>query len=92
MGRYSYYWVAAASMYVFSFLAGFSIGLYTLSLAFALLAVALAYSTGLAKRPWHAAAAGAAGFAVWAACVFYLNVDDYWLFFPVYWLFKPLFG
>lgn len=84
-GRPRWYWVAAMLIYLDSFLSGFSIGLYLLSLSFALAALALGHSLGWVRRFWHAALANSTGLLLWYAAV--NTVDDYWLFLPFSWLF-----
>ncbi|HET7658526.1 MAG TPA: hypothetical protein VFK37_09555 [Bacillales bacterium] len=76
-----FYWVAAGCIYVFSAMAGFSIGQLTVGLTFVFLVLALGYSFGWIKgKGQHSLAVGAGiligGFAV-------LYVDDFWLFYPV---------
>jgi hypothetical protein len=80
-----WYWAAAGLIYFDSFLSGFSIGLYLLSLAFALAVLALGHSLGWVRRFWHAALAVSAGMLLWYGAV--NTIDDYWLFLPFMWLF-----
>jgi hypothetical protein len=49
MGNYRWYWIAALAMWIFSFLTGFSIGIYALSATFSLTALALGYSLRLIR-------------------------------------------
>ncbi|MDF2627930.1 MAG: hypothetical protein K0R39_1761 [Symbiobacteriaceae bacterium] len=79
-----WYWVAAGLIYLDSFLSGFSIGLYLLSLAFVTTVLALSHSLGWIKRFWHSAAAVAIGMLLWWGAV--STIDDYWLFLPISWL------
>jgi hypothetical protein len=80
-----WYWLAAGLIYFDSFLSGFSIGLYLLSLAFALSALALGHSMGWVRRFWHSAFAIGVGVVLWYAAV--SMIDDFWLFLPFTWLF-----
>lgn len=75
-----WYFVAALSTYIFSVLASFSIGIYTLSIAFILFAIAVSHLLKFKKR-WQLIIAGLLGFGIWLLLV--RNVDDYWLFFPI---------
>lgn len=79
--NYRWYLAAAAGSYVFSFLSGFSIGLYTLCLTFISLLLAAGHAAGLVKSRLHSVVAATAGLLIWAACIF--NIDDYWLFWPL---------
>jgi hypothetical protein len=85
LGRPRWYWAAAGLIYLDSFLSGFSIGLYLLSLASALAALALGHSLGWVRRFWHAALAVTAGLLLWYGAV--NSIDDYWLFLPFMLLF-----
>lgn len=76
-----WYWVAALAAWIFSFLASFSIGIYTLAIAYAFAALAVGHSLGWLRRTSHDVLAAACGIAVWVLLV--STVDDYWLFFPV---------
>ncbi|WP_245902264.1 hypothetical protein [Gracilibacillus dipsosauri] len=52
-GKYQFYWVSAVGIYVFSFLAGFSIGQMTVGLTFIPLTLAIGYSFGWIKNKMH---------------------------------------
>lgn len=45
-GKYQYYWISAIGIYIFSFIAGFSIGQMTVGLTFIPLTLAIGYSLG----------------------------------------------
>lgn len=75
-----WYWVAAGLIYFDSFVSGFSIGLYLLSLSFALAALALGHSLGWVRRFWHSTLAVIVGLLLWFGAV--NTIDDYWLFLP----------
>lgn len=49
-GQHQLYWVSAVAIYIFSFLAGFSIGQLTVGLTFVPLALAIGYSFGWIKN------------------------------------------
>ena len=83
-----WYWVAALLAWALSFLGSFSIGLYTLVLAFVFLALALAYQRKLIQSPRHVIITILLGVIVWA--IFVAAVDDYWLFLPMQVLFEAL--
>jgi len=76
----NWYWVAGLCMYIFSFLASWSIGGYTLSVVFALWALAIGYSLRLIKKFYHAIIAVIAGLAVWFVMI--NTLDDVWWFLP----------
>lgn len=84
-GHPRWYWVAAGLLYFDSFLSGFSIGLYLLSLAFAMAVLALGHSLGWIRRFWHSALAVTAGLLLWWMAI--NTIDDYWLFLPFMLLF-----
>jgi hypothetical protein len=88
--NYKWYWVAGTFMYIFNYLAAFSIGLYTLSFTFILWTFALAHSLGWIKRFRDSAVAVFIGLIIWIVVV--TTVDDYWLFRPIGWIFDRLFG
>ncbi|MDQ0116745.1 hypothetical protein [Paenibacillus harenae] len=48
-GTHQLYWVSAAGIYVFSFITGFTIGLFTVGLTFVFLGLAIGYSLGRIK-------------------------------------------
>jgi len=75
-----YYWLGAFTSYIFSFLGGFSIGLYTLSITFILFALALAHTLRWIKSPLHSFLIIFAALVIWMIMI--LTTDDYWLFLP----------
>lgn len=79
-GKPRWYWWAAWSSYVCSFLGSFSIGLYLLSLTFMLVLLALGHSFKLIQASWHSACAVALGLGMWWLVV--ITIDDSLLFFP----------
>lgn len=82
IGEYQFYWLSALGIYVFSFIAGFSIGQFTVGLTFVLLALAIGYTLGLIRNKLHLMVYLLSGTVIGALMV--LFVDDYWLFFPLF--------
>lgn len=78
--NYRLYWVSAIGMYIFSFLAGFSIGQITVGLTFIPLTLAIGFSLGWIKNKIHSIITLCLGVLVGLLMVLY--VDDAWLFFP----------
>ncbi|MDQ0888905.1 hypothetical protein QFZ81_003993 [Paenibacillus sp. V4I9] len=52
-GKYQLYWISAIGIYIFSLLAGFSIGQLTVGLTFIPLTLAIGYSLGWIKNKVH---------------------------------------
>lgn len=73
-------WFAVAGSCVLSFLGAFSIGLFTLVVTFAMLAVAVGRAFGLVQGAGRTALAAAVGVAAWAVAI--RVIDDAWLFLP----------
>ena len=88
MHSHHWYWVAALASWNFSFLTGFSIGLYAFSVTVVVMLLALGHLLGVIHQAWHSVLAVASGLALWAVLI--ATVDDYWLFFPIYHLFDAL--
>jgi hypothetical protein len=80
-GKHQLYWIAAIGIYIFSLIAGFSIGQFTVGLTFVLLALASSYSFNLVKTKLHVTTCVGLGILIGVLMVFY--VDDYWLFYPI---------
>ncbi|MGM8365961.1 hypothetical protein ACLIBG_10850 [Virgibacillus sp. W0181] len=78
-GKHSWYWIAAIGIYIFSFLAGFSIGQLTVGLTFVPLTLAIAHSFGWIKTNIHGIIFLGLGFLFGLLMVIY--VDNAWLFF-----------
>ncbi|MFC0561452.1 hypothetical protein [Halalkalibacter alkalisediminis] len=51
--KYQFYWISAIGIYIFSFLAGFSIGQMTVGLTFIPLTLVIGYSFGCIKNKTH---------------------------------------
>ena len=84
-GRYQFYWIAAIGIYIFSFLAGFSIGQLTVGLTFIPLILAIGYTFGWIKSKVQSLMFLCLGILIGFLMV--LFVDDAWLFFPFWFLF-----
>jgi hypothetical protein len=85
-GRHQYYWTAAIGIYIFSFLAGFSIGQLTVGLTFIPLILAIGYTLGWIRSKVHMFMFLTLGIIIGFLMV--LFVDDAWLFFPYWFLFS----
>lgn len=79
-GKPRWYWWAALSSYVCSFLSSFSIGLLVLSLTFIFLSLAVGHSSRLVRTRWHSVTAIAISLGVWALAI--TTIDDSVLFLP----------
>lgn len=76
----NWYWAAGISAYIFSFMASWSIGGYTLSVAFALFALAIGYSLKFIKKGVHIPLAILVGLLIWFTMI--NTLDDIWWFLP----------
>ncbi|WP_449537583.1 hypothetical protein [Ferdinandcohnia sp. Marseille-Q9671] len=83
-GKHNYYWGAALSSYIFSFLAGFSIGQLTVGLPFICLILAIGYSFKWIRTKVQALLS--LGIGILIAYVLVIYVDDAYLFYP-FWFF-----
>jgi|GEM_PF-1911158 len=88
-GDKKYYWVGGIAMYFFSFIAGFSIGLLTLSISFVLLALAITHRMRWVNNSWHSVATVIVAIVAWGGSVNF--IDDYWFFLPIIFVCK-IFG
>ncbi|SFB28641.1 hypothetical protein SAMN04488072_11340 [Lentibacillus halodurans] len=79
MGRYQMYWAAALSNYIFSFLAGFSIGQLTVGLTFVFLMLAIAHSFNRIKNRLHYMGFLLSGLVIGALLLIFVKS---WLFWP----------
>jgi hypothetical protein len=82
-GKYQLYWISAIGIYIFSFLAGFSIGQITVGLTFIPLTLAIGFTLGWIKNKMDSILFLCLGILIGFLMVLY--VDDAWLFFP-FWL------
>jgi hypothetical protein len=83
-GKHQLYWISAIGIYIFSFLAGFSIGQMTVGLTFIPLTLAIGYSFGWIKNKINSIIFLCLGSLIGFLMVLY--VDDAWLFFPFWFL------
>ncbi|MFD2656871.1 hypothetical protein [Gracilibacillus thailandensis] len=84
-GKRYYYWVSAIGIYIFSFLAGFSIGQLTVGLTFIPLVLAVGYTFGWIKNKAQILIVLSIGVLIGIIMVFF--VDDKWVFLP-FWIFS----
>lgn len=88
MGKQQLYWISAIGIYVFSFIAGFSIGQLTVGLTFIPLTLAIGFSLGWIKGKTDYLLS--AGVGILIGVIFVLFVDDYYTFFP-FWVLSKFF-
>jgi len=81
-GKYRFYWLSAIGIYIFSLIAGFSIGQMTVGLTFIPLTLAIGYSFGWIKSKTHSNIFLCLGILIGVLMVLY--VDDAWLFYPLF--------
>jgi hypothetical protein len=84
-GKHQFYWISSLGIYIFSFLAGFSIGLVTVALTFIPLTLAIGYSFGWIKTKTHRIISLGFGILVGSLMVIYVGN---WLFYPLFFLFN----
>ncbi|MDQ7094030.1 hypothetical protein REC12_10560 [Desulfosporosinus sp. PR] len=78
-----WYYISALMMYIFSFMTGFSIGYYVLSVTFVLLALALVHSIVKVKRSvWNVLLSSV---ALIVGYVFWLIISSYIPYSQFYW-------
>lgn len=89
-GKGKKYWISGTFMYMFSALAGFSIGLYTLVIAFILFSLAIGHSFDKIKKRRQVIISIVVAIVVW---VIVINIyNGFWIFYPVIILFELLFS
>ncbi|ETT53891.1 hypothetical protein BSK66_12455 [Paenibacillus odorifer] len=88
-GKHRYYWISAIAIYIFSFIAGFSIGQLTVGLTFIPLALAIGLSVGWINRKSEYLVFTGLGAVIGVIVVIF--VDDYWTFYP-FWIFPNIFS
>jgi hypothetical protein len=76
-----YYWIGGFTSYLFSFIGSWSIGIYTLSIAFALFALAFAHTMRWIKNPLYSMVVIFVSVVIWRMCI--STIDDVWLFLPI---------
>lgn len=79
-GNYRLYWLSTLGMYIFSFIAGFSIGQLTIGLTFIPLSLAIGHTLRWIKNRLHSMLFLFIGVLV--GVILILFVDDTWLFIP----------
>ncbi len=80
-GKHQFYWIAALGIYIFSVLAGFSIGQITIGFTFVLLALAIGYTFNFIRSKIHLTTC--LGFGIILGLVAVIFVDNNWLFYPI---------
>lgn len=83
-GKHQLYWISAIGIYIFSFVAGFSIGQLTVALAFVPLALAIGYSFGWITNKTQRAIFACAGALIGLLMAAYAGSA---LFYPLFLLF-----
>ena len=84
LGKRKFYWISALGIYLFSFIAGFSIGQLTVGLTFIPLLLAIGFSFDWIKT--KANYLWTAGSGILIGIIVVAFVDDRYTFFP-FWLF-----
>ncbi|HLR71053.1 MAG TPA: hypothetical protein VK085_06440 [Pseudogracilibacillus sp.] len=80
-GRTIFYWVSALSIYLFSFLSGFSIGQITVGLTFIPITLGVAVSLGWIRQNFHHALFTGLGVAIGVIMVAFWGNK---LFYPIF--------
>ncbi|WP_250886858.1 hypothetical protein [Bacillus sp. SM2101] len=80
-GKYQFYWISAIGIYIFSLLAGFSIGQMTVGLTFIPLTLAMGYFFGWIKNKVNIIIFLCLGILIGFLMVLY--IDDAWVFFSL---------
>lgn len=80
-GRPALYWIAALSIYVCSFLGGFSIGQITVGLTFIPLTLGIASVFGLMKKRYQSALFAGVGLIIGVFAVIFIGNE---LFYPIF--------
>ncbi|MDQ8739173.1 hypothetical protein [Paenibacillus sp. LHD-38] len=84
MGYRQLYWIAALGIYIFSIIAGFTVGQFTVGLTFVFLTLAISHSLRVLKGKLRSTLIVGFGFLLGMFMVVF--VDDKWLFFPLLFL------
>jgi hypothetical protein len=87
-GKQRLYWISAIGIYVFSFIAGFSIGQLTVGLTFIPLTLAIGFSVGWIKGKTEYLLSVLVGILL--GVIFVMFVDDYYTFYP-FWILSKFF-
>jgi hypothetical protein len=75
------YWISAVGIYIFSFIAGFTIGQFTVGLTFAFLSLAIGYSVGRIKGKADYSLFAGVGIITGFLMVGYVGI---WVFLPLW--------
>lgn len=86
-GKYYYYWVSAFTMYLFSFLGGFSIGQFTVGFVFFPLTLAIAHLVGCIQHRQSRILFLLIGFIIGLFVVIFARAI---VLYPLVWLLSPL--
>lgn len=84
-GKHQLYWISTFGIYIFSFLAGFSIGQMTVGLTFIPLALAIGYTFGWIKNKKQSIIFLVIGIFIGLLMIMYVGN---WLFYPLFPLFN----
>ena len=82
-GYHRHYWIAAVCIYIFSFLAGFSIGQLTVGFTFILIALAIGYTFGWIKTTIQVLTFTGIGAGIGLVIVLYAGKWKFLPFFPL---------
>jgi hypothetical protein len=82
-GKHQLYWISAIGIYIFSFLAGFSIGQLTVGLTFIPITLAIGYSLGWIKSKGHSIFSLFLGTLIGALMVVYVGNALFYPLFPL---------
>lgn len=82
-GHHQLYWIAAIAIYIFSFIAGFSIGQLTVGFTFILLALAIGYTFGWIKNMIQVLTFTGIGAGIGLIIVLYAGEWKFLPFFPL---------
>jgi|SRR5690625_2076746 len=82
-GHHQLYWVAAIAIYIFSFIAGFSIGQLTVGFTFILLVLAIGYTLGWIKTTIQFLTFTGIGVGIGVVIVIYADEWKFLPFFPL---------
>ena len=80
-GKYHFYWISAIGIYIFSFLAGFSIGQVTVGLTFIPLTLAVGFTFGRINNKVDSIFFLSSGILIGFLMVIYVGS---WLFYPLF--------
>jgi hypothetical protein len=87
-GAHQLYWISAVGIYVFSFIAGFTIGQITISFTFVFLSLAIGYALGRIKGKAHYVLFAGVGIITGFLMIVFVGS---WVFLPFWKLFPSSF-